>query len=43
MDAVTAWYVALPHFAQLAIWGVVMLLAAGCCSRKARPIYQSGR
>ena len=43
MDAVTAWYLALPHFAQLAIWGVGMMLAAGCCSRKARPIYQSGR
>ena len=43
MDGVTAWYLALPHFAQLAIWGVGMMLAAGCCSRKARPIYHGGR
>jgi hypothetical protein len=43
VDAFQAWYLALPQLAQLGIWTVAMLVAAVCCSRKARPIYQSGR
>jgi hypothetical protein len=43
MDVVTAWYLALPQLAQLAIWGVAMVLAAGCCSRKGPLIYHGGR
>jgi len=43
MEVFHAWYLRLSQLAQLAIWGVAMVLAAGCCSRKARPIYQSGR
>ena len=43
MEALEIWYMNLPHLAQLAIWALAMLLAARCCSRKARPVYQSGR
>jgi len=43
VEALETWYLGLPHFAQLAIWALAMLLAARCCSRKTRPVYQSGR
>jgi hypothetical protein len=43
MEAFHTWYLGLPHLAQLAIWTVAMVFAAACCSKKARPIYQSGR
>lgn len=42
VGAFNAWYLALPQLAQLAIWTAAMLIAAVCCSRKARPIYRSG-
>jgi len=43
VEALETWYLGLPHFAQLAIWALAMLLAAGCCNRKARPVCQAGR
>lgn len=43
MEAFTTWYLGLPQIVQLGIWTVAMLVAAVCCSKKARPIYQSGR
>lgn len=43
MEAFKSWFEGLSQLVQFGIWTVAMLVAAVCCSTKARPIYQSGR